>query len=81
MAPKATRVSVQRADAPRRSNNKGYVSSVYSALTSPDNASVVKSVAVFGAAVAFFSSSWSEFLLPPSQSVNDFIFDKRRWDV
>ncbi|KAH6683121.1 hypothetical protein B0J14DRAFT_647345 [Halenospora varia] len=65
MAPKATRVPVQRVDAPRRSSNKGYVSSAYSALTSPENASVVRSVAVFGAAVAFFSSSWSEFLLPP----------------
>ncbi|KAH9209313.1 TOM core complex subunit Tom6 [Leptodontidium sp. 2 PMI_412] len=62
MAPK--RVQVARADA-RRPAPKGYVSNVYSTLTSPENASVVRSVAVFGVAVAFFSSSWSEFLLPP----------------
>jgi len=53
-----------RADA-RRPAPKGYVSNVYNTLTSPENASVVRSVAVFGVAIAFFSSSWSEFLLPP----------------
>ncbi|KAI8950033.1 TOM core complex subunit Tom6 [Xylaria longipes] len=44
MAPK--RITVQpgsRAAAP-----KGVIASTYSALTSPENASVVKSVAVFG---------------------------------
>ncbi|KAI0390452.1 hypothetical protein F5Y17DRAFT_461763 [Xylariaceae sp. FL0594] len=44
---------------------KGVIAQTYSALTSPENATVVKSVAIFGAAVAFLSSSWSEFLLPP----------------
>merc|ERR1711939_1282452 len=62
MAPK--RVQVARADA-RRPAPKGYDSNVYNTLTSPENASVVRSVAVFGVAIAFFSSSWSEFLLPP----------------
>ncbi|KAI0189973.1 hypothetical protein EV127DRAFT_511999 [Xylaria flabelliformis] len=61
MPPK--RITVQpgsRAPAP-----KGVIASTYSALTSSENASVVKSVAIFGAAIAFFSSPWSEFLLPP----------------
>ncbi|KAH8808047.1 hypothetical protein F5884DRAFT_790840 [Xylogone sp. PMI_703] len=64
MAPKQQRVVVQRGDG-RRGAPKGYVASIYQSLTSPENSSIVKSVAVFGAAVAFFSSSWSEFLLPP----------------
>ncbi|KAI1398284.1 putative TOM core complex subunit Tom6 [Hypoxylon fuscum] len=45
--------------------NKGVVGSTYEAITSPENASVVRSVAVFGAAVAFLASPWSEYLLPP----------------
>ncbi|KXJ95097.1 hypothetical protein Micbo1qcDRAFT_200534 [Microdochium bolleyi] len=43
----------------------GLIGSTYAALTSPENASVVRSVAVFGAAVAFLATSWGEFLLPP----------------
>ncbi|KAI0155381.1 putative TOM core complex subunit Tom6 [Hypoxylon sp. FL1284] len=47
-------------------SNKGYISSTYESLTSPDNASVVRSVALFGAAVAFLASPWgAEQLLPP----------------
>jgi len=64
MAPKQQRIQVAKADV-RRPAQKGYLSSTYQTLTSPENASVVRSVAVFGVAVAFFSSSWSEFLLPP----------------
>jgi len=64
MAPKQQRIVVQKAD-PRRPAPKGYVASAYNSLTSPENATVVRSIAVFGVAVAFFSSSWSEFLLPP----------------
>ncbi|KAI3316596.1 hypothetical protein HD806DRAFT_517237 [Xylariaceae sp. AK1471] len=45
---------------------KGVIASTYHALISPENTSVVKSVAIFGAAVAFFASPWSEFLLPPA---------------
>ncbi|KAI1262610.1 putative TOM core complex subunit Tom6 [Xylariaceae sp. FL1019] len=48
----------------RRGAPKGYFASTYAALTSPDNASVVRSVGVFGVAVAFFASPWSEHLLP-----------------
>ncbi|KAH8646760.1 putative TOM core complex subunit Tom6 [Xylariales sp. PMI_506] len=48
-----------------RPQSKGLLSSTYEAVTSPENASVVRSVAVFGATVAFLYSSWAEFLLPP----------------
>jgi hypothetical protein len=61
MPPKVQRVALQ----PAKRTPKGYFASTYSTLTSPENASVVRSVAVFGVALAFFSSSWSEFLLPP----------------
>jgi hypothetical protein len=47
MAPKQQRIQVARADA-RRSAPKGYISNAYSALTSPENSSVVRSVAIFG---------------------------------
>ncbi|KAF3002183.1 hypothetical protein E8E14_007473 [Neopestalotiopsis sp. 37M] len=50
--------------APRR-QQKGLLGSTYDAVTSSENAAVVRSVAVFGAAVAFLASSWAEFLLPP----------------
>ncbi|OTB10304.1 hypothetical protein K445DRAFT_323080 [Daldinia sp. EC12] len=46
-------------------SNKGFIGSTYEAFTSPENASVVRSVAIFGAAVAFLASPWSEYLLPP----------------
>ncbi|CAD6440369.1 hypothetical protein OCU04_008724 [Sclerotinia nivalis] len=64
MAPKAQRVVVER-PARRTPQPKGYFASTYSALTAPENASVVRSIGVFGLAVAFFSSSWSDYLLPP----------------
>ncbi|KAF7947065.1 uncharacterized protein EAE97_004314 [Botrytis byssoidea] len=64
MAPKAQRVVVERAGR-RPAQPKGYFASTYTALTAPENASVVRSIGVFGIAVAFFSSSWSEYLLPP----------------
>ncbi|KAK5093683.1 hypothetical protein LTR70_005682 [Exophiala xenobiotica] len=60
MPPK--RIQVQPAR--RQGQPDGYISSIYQALTSEDNASVVISVAMFGAAVTFLSSTWSEFLLP-----------------
>ncbi|KIN05710.1 hypothetical protein OIDMADRAFT_16945 [Oidiodendron maius Zn] len=62
--PKAQRVVVQRGE-PRRAAPQGYFSSAYHTLTSPENSSVVRSIAIFGVAVAFFSSPWSEFILPP----------------
>ncbi|RPB25290.1 hypothetical protein L211DRAFT_836618 [Terfezia boudieri ATCC MYA-4762] len=43
---------------------RGYISSAYQALKSPENASIVKSIAMFGAAVAFLHSSWAEILVP-----------------
>jgi hypothetical protein len=53
MAPKQQRVIIQKAD-PRRPAPKGYFSSAYSTLTSPENASVVRSIAVFGVGFLFF---------------------------
>lgn len=50
MAPKQQRVVVQRGD---RRAPKGYAASVYNSLTSPENASIVRSVAVFGVSVLF----------------------------
>jgi hypothetical protein len=44
MAPKQQRIAVEG----RRPAQKGYFSTAYTALTSPENASVVRSVAVFG---------------------------------
>ncbi|KAI5860859.1 putative TOM core complex subunit Tom6 [Durotheca rogersii] len=45
--------------------SKGYFASVYEGITSPDNAPLVRSLAVFGAAVVFLASPLSEYLLPP----------------
>ncbi|KJZ77400.1 hypothetical protein HIM_03124 [Hirsutella minnesotensis 3608] len=44
---------------------KGFLGSTYETLTSSDNAAVVRSIAIFGAAIAFLSSPWGELLLPP----------------
>ncbi|RPA97508.1 hypothetical protein L873DRAFT_1108349 [Choiromyces venosus 120613-1] len=44
---------------------RGLLSSIYHGIKSPENASVVRSVAVFAAATAFLSSSWTDYLLPP----------------
>ncbi|KAI0407564.1 hypothetical protein F4802DRAFT_594967 [Xylaria palmicola] len=63
MPPK--RIVIEPSNPRARGAPKGVIASTYSALTSPENASVVKSVAIFGAAVAFLASSWSEILLPP----------------
>ncbi|KAH9834351.1 Mitochondrial import receptor subunit Tom6, fungal [Teratosphaeria destructans] len=46
----------------------GYARQVYEGLTSPENRTVVTSIAFFAAGVAFLHSSWSEILLPPSDS-------------
>ncbi|EME41900.1 hypothetical protein DOTSEDRAFT_46773 [Dothistroma septosporum NZE10] len=51
-----------RSVAPRKS---GIASDTYAFITSPENRSVVTSVAFFAAGVAFLHSSWSEILLPP----------------
>jgi hypothetical protein len=49
MAPKQQRVVVERADRRRTTNkSKGFVGQTYETLTSPENASVVRSVVVFG---------------------------------
>ncbi|OLN81152.1 hypothetical protein CCHL11_09549 [Colletotrichum chlorophyti] len=60
----AKRIVVERGN-PRSRQPKGYFRSTYDALTSSENAPIVRSIAIFGAAVTFLSSSWGEFLLPP----------------
>ena len=49
MPPKQQRVVVERADR-RRPNSapKGYIGQAYGTLTAPENASVVRSIAIFG---------------------------------
>ncbi|KFY25315.1 hypothetical protein V493_04716 [Pseudogymnoascus sp. VKM F-4281 (FW-2241)] len=65
MPPKTQRVVVERAGPGRRVGaQKGYLGQAYEAVTSSENASVVRSIAVFGVAVAFFSSTYSDLLLP-----------------
>ncbi|KAK3949196.1 hypothetical protein QBC32DRAFT_317047 [Pseudoneurospora amorphoporcata] len=52
---------IERPGGSRKS--KGFIRSTYDSLTSAENASVVRSIALFGAAVAFLSSSWGELLV------------------
>jgi len=40
------------------------ITSLYRELRSPENSSLVKSVALFAVAVTFLQSSWSDFLVP-----------------
>ncbi|KAA6415504.1 MAG: TOM core complex subunit Tom6 [Lasallia pustulata] len=66
MPPKPTsartsaRIHAQPASSPR-----GSLGGAWTELTAAENQSVVRAVAVFAVAVAFFASSWSEFLIPP----------------
>ncbi|EEH10904.1 hypothetical protein I7I51_04131 [Histoplasma capsulatum] len=62
MAPKQ-RVVVQSGPVKKRQPESG-LSQIYHTITSPDNASIVRSVLVFGAAVAILHSSLSELLIP-----------------
>ncbi|KAH6962290.1 hypothetical protein BKA56DRAFT_679799 [Ilyonectria sp. MPI-CAGE-AT-0026] len=61
MAPK--RIAIERSS---RRAPKGFLGATYDALTSSDNAAVVRSIGIFGIAVTFLASSWGEILLPPS---------------
>ncbi|ORY54965.1 uncharacterized protein BCR38DRAFT_491315 [Pseudomassariella vexata] len=54
-----------QSDSRRASQSRGYIGLTYDTITSPDNATMVRSIAIFGAAVAFIASPWAEFLLPP----------------
>ncbi|KAK3112108.1 hypothetical protein LTR53_011948 [Teratosphaeriaceae sp. CCFEE 6253] len=49
----------------RPAPREGYARRVIAELTSPENRSVVTSIAFFAAGIAFLHSSWSEVLLPP----------------
>ncbi|RHZ67275.1 hypothetical protein CDV55_104358 [Aspergillus turcosus] len=44
---------------------KGFFGAAYEELTAAENATIVRSLLIFGAGVAFLHSSLSEFLLPP----------------
>ncbi|KAL5334856.1 hypothetical protein BJX70DRAFT_402157 [Aspergillus crustosus] len=44
---------------------QGFLSAAYEQITAPDNATIVRSILIFGAGVAFLHSSLSELLLPP----------------
>ncbi|OAX78879.1 hypothetical protein ACJ72_06808 [Emergomyces africanus] len=64
MAPQQ-RIVVQSGPAKKRHHQpESTVSAAYHYITSPDNASVLRSVVIFGAAVAFLHSSLSELLIP-----------------
>ncbi|KAL4975935.1 fungal-specific transcription factor domain-containing protein [Aspergillus desertorum] len=46
-------------------SEKGFLSAAYEQITSPEHKTIVRSILVFGAGVAFLHSSLSELLLPP----------------
>eukprot|EP00136_Aspergillus_niger_P004828 XP_001395164.2 Zn(II)2Cys6 transcription factor [Aspergillus niger CBS 513.88] len=50
---------------------KSFFSTAYDEVTHPENATIVRSVLVFGAGVAFLYSSLSELLLPPADLGDD----------
>ncbi|EEH18809.2 hypothetical protein PABG_01128 [Paracoccidioides brasiliensis Pb03] len=64
MAPKQRVVVQSRPAKKRQPEQVGYLTAAYRGITSSENASVVRSVVVFGAAVAFLHSSLSEMLIP-----------------
>ncbi|KAH6690290.1 hypothetical protein F5X68DRAFT_229626 [Plectosphaerella plurivora] len=48
-----------------RHQPKGFFAATYDTITDAENASIVRSIVIFGAAVTVLSSSWGEYLLPP----------------
>ncbi|PLB49622.1 putative TOM core complex subunit Tom6 [Aspergillus steynii IBT 23096] len=44
---------------------KGFIGTAYDEITHPENTTIVRSLLVFGAGVAFLHSSLGELLLPP----------------
>ncbi|EEA18753.1 TOM core complex subunit Tom6, putative [Talaromyces marneffei ATCC 18224] len=61
MAPKRVVVQSGRRD----QEQAGLFGATYKEITNPENATIVRSIVIFSAAVAFFHSSLSEFLIPP----------------
>ncbi|KAJ5698156.1 hypothetical protein N7462_000161 [Penicillium macrosclerotiorum] len=57
MAPKRVAVS--------SGPQKGFLTTIYDEATNPENTTIVRSLLVFGAGVAFLHSSLGELLLPP----------------
>ncbi|TGZ85535.1 hypothetical protein EX30DRAFT_337882 [Ascodesmis nigricans] len=53
-----------RAVASSSRQQPGFISSIYREVRSPENAAVIKSIAIFAAAVTVLHSSWSEWFVP-----------------
>ncbi|OJJ08656.1 hypothetical protein ASPVEDRAFT_47801 [Aspergillus versicolor CBS 583.65] len=49
-----------------KQTEKGLFQAAYEQVTSPEHTTIVRSILVFGAGVAFLHSSLSELLLPPA---------------
>ncbi|KAG7006935.1 hypothetical protein G7Y79_00012g032710 [Physcia stellaris] len=67
MPPKSTtkRVAPRHGPlAPEEGTATGYMKATYEAVTARENLGVIRAVGIFGVAVAFFHSSWSDILLP-----------------
>lgn len=62
--PKNTQLSSAgpRGRAPQQ--QPGYIASAFAEVRSPENASIIKSVAIFAGAVVFLQSSFGEWLVP-----------------
>ncbi|KAL4801948.1 hypothetical protein BDV18DRAFT_164458 [Aspergillus unguis] len=48
-----------------KQTQQGFLSAAYEQITSPEHTTIVRSILVFGAGVAFLHSSLSELLMPP----------------
>ncbi|KAJ5565361.1 uncharacterized protein N7484_011895 [Penicillium longicatenatum] len=46
-------------------SQKGFISTVFDEARNPENATIVRSLAIFTVGVAFLHSSLGEILLPP----------------
>ncbi|KAK2743910.1 hypothetical protein FQN57_004533 [Myotisia sp. PD_48] len=54
-----------------QSSQQGYFAAAYQQLTAAENATVVRSIVIFGAAVGFLQSPLSEWLLPSHTDSTD----------
>lgn len=67
MPPKRAQPSSSKlpSSAPTTNNKPTQIlQSTYATITAPENQSVVRAVGLFGVAVAFLSSGWSDWLVP-----------------
>lgn len=63
MPSKSQQVYVQRGEARRPAAQKGYFSTAYNTLTSAENATVVRSVAIFGVSLLSFCKTVREMVM------------------